>query len=207
MTPRYDISGEIGMGPNTSAEVGRFLNANPGPVDIFVNSYGGFAHEGAGIFAALDRHGAATAIVQGMAASAASLLMLGARRVLIHDGTVVMIHDPQAFVAGNSAAIRDAANTLDKIGGIYARLYSRATGHPQKRIEAWMRAETWMTAEEAVALNFADEIAKDDGAQPCAVAAYDYRKFRAAPPELVRLTLQNGWANASPETETNEAKQ
>lgn len=200
MNPRFDLTGGIGEDNATGAAVGAFLDANPGPVDIFVNSYGGIAHEGAAIFAALERHGNATAYVQGVAASAASLAMLGARKVLIHDAAVVMIHEPGAMAFGTAATMRKAADTLDKLSGIYAKTYARATGHPVKRLAAWMAAETWLTAEEAVALHFADAIGGADAGEPVAVAAFDYRKFKAAPMHLVQMALKNGWATVSPKS-------
>ena len=206
MNPRFDISGEIGYDLATGAEVGKFCDMNPGPVDIVINSFGGIATEGAAIFAALERHGQATAIVQGVAASAASLAMLGARQVLIHHAALVMVHDPAGMAMGGAEDMRGAAAVLDKIGALYARIYSRATGNPLERILSWMRDETWMTADEAVALNFADAIVGDDTAKPVMVAAYDYRKFRAPPDHLVKMALQNGWATVSPKSSEMEKK-
>ncbi len=197
MIPRFDISGEIGLDNATGAAVGAFCDANPGPIDIFINSFGGIATEGAAIFAALERHGKATAHVQGVAASAASLSMLGARSVLIHDAALVMIHDPAAFAFGSAGAMRQMADTLDKMSGVYAAIYSRATGNPVARVAQWMRDETWLTAQEAVALNFADDLAPAGNQDPAPVAAFDYRRFKAAPAHLVQLALKNGWATAS----------
>lgn len=203
MIPRFDLSGEITTG--AGAAVGQFCTQNPGPVDIVINSFGGIATEGAAIFAALERHGQVTAIVQGVAASAASLAMLGARHVMIHDAALVMIHDPAAMAFGGAQDMRAMADTLDKMTGVYAGIYSRATGNPLARVLSWMRDETWLTASEAVALNFADQVIGGELAQPYAVAAFDYRKFRAAPDHLLAMVLQNGWATVSPKSlmETN----
>lgn len=195
--PRFDIAGEIGLDNATGAAVGRFLDANPGPVDIFINSFGGVATEGAAIMAALERHGQATAHVQGVAASAASLAMLGAKRVVMHSAATIMIHEPGTMAFGTAGDMRAAADVLDKLTAIYASAYARATGNPEARIAAWMAEETWLTADEAVALNFADEIAADPEG-PVAIAAFDYRKFKAAPAHLVQMALKNGWATVSP---------
>lgn len=191
--PRFDINGEIGAENVTGAALGRFCDENPGPIEIFINSYGGIASEGAQMFAALERHGLATVIVQGVAASAASLAMLGARKVLISDAALVMLHEPGAMAFGTSGDLRAMASTLEKMTGVYAAIYSRATGNPLSWVEGWMRDETWLTAREAVALNFADGIASAELAPAVAVAAFDYRKFKAAPDELVALSLKNGW--------------
>lgn len=204
MNPRFDLSGEIGADAATGAAVGQFCDQNPGPIDIFINSFGGIASEGAAIFAALERHGRATAIVHGVAASAASLAMLGARQVLVHDAALVMIHDPAGMAMGGAQDLRAAAATLEKMTAVYAAIYSRATGNPVQRVLSWMREETWLTAVEAVALNFADAVIGGDSAQQPPVAAFDYRKFRAAPDHLVAMALQNGWATASPKTHVME---
>ena len=204
MTPRFDLSGEIGADQATGVAVGQFCDQNPGPIDIVINSFGGVASEGAAIFAALERHGQATAIVQGVAASAASLAMLGARRVLVHDAALIMIHDPAAMAFGGAQDMRAAANVLDKLSGVYAAIYSRATGNTVERVKSWMADETWLTAHEAVALHFADDVIGPDSGldsgQTVPVAAFDYRKFRAAPDHLVVMVLQNGWAAVSPKT-------
>ena len=204
MNPRFDLSGEIGADTATGAAVGQFCDQNPGPIDIFINSFGGIASEGAAIFAALERHGRATAIVHGVAASAPSLAMLGGRQVLVHDAALVMIHDPAGMAMGGAQDLRAAAATLEKMTAVYAAIYSRATGNPVQRVLSWMREETWLTAVEAVALNFADAVIGADSAQQPPVAAFDYRKFRAAPDHLVAMALQNGWATASPKTHVME---
>ncbi|MDO8984257.1 head maturation protease, ClpP-related [Cypionkella sp.] len=199
MNPRFDLTGEIGIDAATGASIGAFCDANPGPIDVFINSFGGIATEGAAIFAALERHGNATALVQGVAASAASLAMLGAKQVLIADSALVMIHEPGALAFGTSVDMRAMAATLEKMTAVYAAIYSRATGNPVARVAAWMAEETWLTAEEAVALNFADAIAPAGKDVAVIAAAFDYRKFKAAPPHLVAQALKNGWATVSPE--------
>lgn len=204
--PRFDITGEIGVGEATGAAVGRFCDANPGPVDIFINSFGGVAMEGAAIFAALERHGQATALVQGVAASAASLAMLGAQHIMVHDAAVIMIHEPGAVAFGNADSMRATAAMLEKLTHIYAETYSRATGNPVTRVLAWMKEETWLTAGEAVALNFADEVSGNTPAEAVPVAAFDYAKFKAAPAHLVQMALKNGWATVSPKPQKMETK-
>ena len=206
MTPRFDISGAIGEGDATSAALGRFLDANPGAVEVVFNSFGGIASEGAGLFAELERHGGATAIVQGIAASAASLAMLGARRVRVHDAALVMLHEPAALTMGTADDMQATADSLDKIGAVYAGIYARATGNPVARIAAWMAEETWLDATECVALGFADEVLSGSTEPAVPVAAFDYRKFRSAPAALVQMALANGWATELPISKTEFSK-
>jgi len=202
MTPRLEITGLIGEDNATTAFVGAFLDQNPGPVLVNINSPGGLATEGAAIMAALQRHGQVTVQVDGLAASAASLAMIGGRRIILHPAALVMIHEPSALVFGPADAMRQTADALDKISGVYADAYARATGNPVARVAGWMKVETWMTAEEAVALNFGDEIGGDTA--PVMVARFDYTRFMAAPAQLVRAAHLNGWATASPVSSDEE---
>ncbi|MBL3611034.1 head maturation protease, ClpP-related [Rhodovulum sulfidophilum] len=195
MTETIHIYGPIGEGENTPPRIGAFLDDNAGvPVVIAVNSYGGIASDGAAILAQLDRHGQVRVEVLGVAASAASLLVMGAAEIAMHRAAHLMIHEPSNLAWGTADDLRREAGMLDKISETYAQAYARATGHPVERIRAWMAAETWMTADEALALNFCDSLFGDEEAfQSEPVAAFDYTRFKAAPPELVRLAARNGW--------------
>ena len=61
----------------------------------------------------------------------------------------------------------------------------------------WMRTETWLSAEEALALNFCDRIEGGESTPP--IARFDFTRFQSAPEFLVRMARENGWATASPE--------
>ena len=102
------------------------------------------------------------------------------------------------------AYVRSALRRVDKMSETYAAAYARHTGHPVVRIAAWMAAETWLTAEEAVVVHFTDRI--EAAKEPQAVAAHDYTKFRQPPEPLVRLALKNGWASASPDGNSKETE-
>ncbi len=116
----------------------------------------------------------------------------------MHPTAHLMIHNPSAFAMGEASELRDQADILDKLTDTYARAYASATGNSVARVRSWMDAETWMTAEEALALHFCDEVLEPEGRQPVACAAFDYTKFRAAPDGLVRMAHENGWAAVPP---------
>jgi ATP-dependent Clp protease, protease subunit len=202
MAPRFDISGDIGKGTARADLLAQFLNDNPGPVEILLNSPGGLASEGAAMMAALERHGKATVRIEGVALSAASLAAMGARKVLMHDAALMMIHEPRAETFGTADALRADAAALDKMNHTYAKGYARATGQPLARIEAWMAAETWLEADEAVELGFADEVY--GGSAAAAIAAFDYQRFRNTPAKLNALALSMGWGT-QPKTEKHNA--
>lgn len=193
MAARFELNGDIETG--AASRLGGFLAANPGAVTLHINSPGGDALEGAALMAEIERHGAVTVRVQGIAASAATLPMIAAKNVFLHSAAMIMIHEPSTFAGGTADQLRDTASLLDKMSATYAEAYSRHTGHPVSRIAAWMKSETWLTAEEAVELRFADKIEETRAAQM--VAAFDYTKFRQPPGGLVRLAKQHGWATGS----------
>lgn len=190
---RFELDGEINAGD--ASRFAEFAAKAPDALDLYINSPGGDAAEGAALMAIVERHGSVTARVQGIAASAATLPMVAARQVIIHQSAMVMIHEPSAWGGGTADELRRTAATLDKMSETYGQAYARHTGQPLARVLAWMKAETWLTAEEAVELNFADELEKDG--QSNAVAAFDYSKFRKPPERLLTLAKQYGWATGS----------
>lgn len=186
MAAELILEGYVGEDAFTQTGVGDFLAAHLGqPVTLLVNSPGGCAFTGAGVMASIERHGKVTAQVYGLAASAASLAIMGAARIVMHNAAHLMIHDPASLSIGAAETHRKAAETLEKVAATYARAYARATGHPIERITEWMKVETWLTAEEAVALHFADEIAGGE-VRACAMpSGFDLNAFKHTP-EAVR---------------------
>jgi ATP-dependent Clp protease, protease subunit len=193
----FSLSGFIGEDGATPDDLARYLDANSTEAIITVNSAGGSAFDGAAMLAHLHAHGNATCRVVGVAASAASLVVMGANRIIMHPSAHIMIHNPATVVFGDAEALTHEADVMDKLARTYARAYASATGHPVERVSAWMDAETWLTADEALALHFCDEI-EGEGTRGKAVAAFDYGRFRAAPQALVRLANKNGWASGLP---------
>jgi ATP-dependent Clp protease, protease subunit len=191
MAARFDMTGEIGKGNCTAAAFRAFAANNPGPITVTINSSGGAAFEGSALLAEFERHGNVTTIGQGIVASAASLALMGGKEIVLHTDAAFMIHDPAASVFGTAEDHRGAAQTLDKLSDIYAKAYARASGNPIAKIKAWMAAETWLTASEALSLRFCDRIEGGDNAP---VAQFDFTRFQHAPEHLVALARANGWA-------------
>ncbi|MEO0681109.1 MAG: head maturation protease, ClpP-related [Pseudomonadota bacterium] len=172
-----------------------YLSENAGePVRLIVNSGGGFAHEGAAMAASIRRHGQVVAEVRGIAASAASLLVVAAQTVEMDRAAVMMIHEPAGFTMGPADAHRKTAEDLDRLSAVYAADYAAASGQSAARVAAWMKDETWFSADDAVALGFADRVSEGPAPEP--VARFDYTQFRRAPAELVTLARAKGWATA-----------
>jgi len=197
MSATMNLFGYVGEAGCSVAAVAQFLSENPQSATVLVNSPGGVATDGAAICALFERHGNVTAYIAGLAASAASLMIMGAQTIVMHRASHLMIHDPSAMVFGRSHELRDAADTLDKLAGTYAEIYARSSGNPAALVAQWMDDETWLTAHEAEALNFCDSV-DDESERSKPVAAFDYARFKAAPQQLLQAAKDNGWGTASP---------
>lgn len=124
---------------------------------VRVDSPGGDIFDGIAIMNALKNHPAkVTAYVDGLAASAASIITTGADEVIMSEGSQMMIHDAWSWVEGHAKTIRKQADLLDKISNDMAEIYARKAGTPTEEWREAMQEETWFTAKEAVAVGLAD---------------------------------------------------
>jgi ATP-dependent Clp protease protease subunit len=158
---------------------------------VLINSGGGYATEGAAIYAMLGRRsGQTNIVVDGIAASAASLIAMAGDTITMSAGSVMMIHDPAGMTFGNSADHAKTIEGLEALATSYARVYAARSGKTIDEARDIMKAERWFGPDEAVAEGFADEIGE---AKAKAVAAFDYRLYTAAPNRLVALSKSKKW--------------
>lgn len=159
---------------------------------VAINSGGGYATDGAAIHALLARRaGTTNVIIDGVAASAASLIAMAGETVSMSAGSIMMIHDPAGISFGTSADHQKAVEALEALATAYARVYAAKSGKTADECREIMKAESWMTPEQAIAEGFAD--AANDNAAP-AVAAFDYRAYAHAPDQLRAVASANGWS-------------
>ncbi|MBV6650483.1 MAG: Clp protease ClpP [Hoeflea sp.] len=159
---------------------------------VVINSGGGYATDGAAIHALLSRRaGDTNVLVDGIAASAASLIAMAGDTVTMSSGAIMMIHDPAGISFGTSADHQKAVEALEALATAYARVYAAKSGKTADECREVMKAETWLTPEQAIAEGFAD--AANDNAAP-AVAAFDYRAYAHAPDQLRAVASANGWS-------------
>lgn len=126
---------------------------------VLLNSPGGDVTQGLAIYHALATHPATVTIeITGVAASMASAIAMAGDTVRIAENGHVMLHDPFMLSGGDAAELRKAAEMLDRFGTTLAGIYAGKTGIPEAQIRDMMIAETWFTAEEALAQGFVDEI-------------------------------------------------
>ena len=147
-------------------------------IQLRINSPGGNAWDGVAIMNTLRRHRARVEVtVDGIAASAASLIAMAGDHITMSRSAQMMIHDGSAMAWGNAATMRETADLLDKLSDSYADAYAKRAGGSRSAWRDVMRAETWYTAEEAVLAGLADEW---DGSADSAAAAFDLSRFTYA---------------------------
>lgn len=174
----YDEVGLWGVDATAFYAALREGRSNTKEVVLHINSPGGSVADGTAIYNMLKADPRpVTVIVDGVAASIASVVAMAGDTIQMPGNTFMMIHDPGVIMAGNFADFRHAADTLDKMGEAMALTYAERTGLDLEEIRAMMLAETWMGAAEAVSLGFADEVM---GVVKAAVK-FDLSNFTAAP--------------------------
>jgi ATP-dependent protease ClpP protease subunit len=155
-----DLFGD-GEGFRASAVVRALSDYGNGPLTIRINSYGGEVFEGVAIYNALCQHeGEITIYIDGVAASAASLIAMAGDTVYMRPGAQMMIHNPHGGTIGDSSDHATAAAMLEKIEEQAAAIYAEATGMDADEIRSLMEAETWLPADEAVGFGFATALAE-----------------------------------------------
>lgn len=166
-------------------------------IDVHINSAGGIASEGAAIHALLSaRSGTTNVVVEGIAASAASLIAMAGATVTMSAGAVMMIHDPAGMTWGTSDDHAKTIEGLEALATAYARVYAGKSGKTSDECRQIMKDERWFTPEQAVEEGFADATTE---VKALAVAAFDYRMFAHAPKRLTALASKKNWS--LPETD------
>lgn len=154
----YDAIGPWGVEAAPFVQAVRGLGAKR--IELRVNSPGGDVFDARAMKNALeDFDGEIVAHIDGLAASAASYLMLAADEIVMGEGAFVMIHKAWGLTIGNADEHRAQAALLDKVDDTLVADYVARTGKGADDIRAKMAAETWFTAEEAVAFGLADRVA------------------------------------------------
>ena len=138
-----------------------------GTIHLRVNSPGGSVFAARAIEQALREHPAhIVAHIDGYAASAASFLVMAADDIIMAPGAMIMIHKAWTIAWGNADDLVAEAALLEKIDGTLVDTYARRTGDKASadQIRDWLAAETWFTADDALAAGLVDRIADANGA-------------------------------------------
>lgn len=159
--PEITIFDEIGLGNLTSQAFNESLKALGDAKDILVriNSPGGDVNDGIGIYTALKTCPAKiTCRVEGIAASAASLIAMAADTIEMSSGTFMLVHEPHMMTTGTSDDLEAAAADLERLTESFVSIYAERSGMAAEAVLALMKEDRLMSAEEAVNLGFADTV-------------------------------------------------
>jgi ATP-dependent Clp protease, protease subunit len=158
---------EIGYWGVTAKDFAGVLAGITSPsITVRINSPGGDVFDGLAMYNSLKSHPAAiNTVVEGLAASAASFIMLAGDTVTMAENSLVMIHKAWAMGIGNADDMTSLAGVLGKIDGQIAGMYSAKNGKSAEDNLAAMAAETWMTSAEAKEFGLVDSIVGDEIAE------------------------------------------
>lgn len=164
-------------------------------LDIYLSSDGGNVTDGLAIYSQIERYpGDVTVHVDGRAVSIASVIALAGARLVMPRASLLMIHSPWAPVVGNAAELRKRAADLEVMSATMRGIYCDASGLPPERVQQIMDEETWLTADEAKALGFADEVTgpAPRSAAPARSALLD--SYRNTPATLRQIRAESALA-------------
>ena len=140
------------------------LQKHSGDVTVFINSPGGDVFAASQIYTMLRNHpGKVTVKIDGIAASAASVVAMAGEETLISPTGMLMCHNPMTCAMGNKADMEKAIALLDEVKESIMNAYEIKTGLNRTKISHLMDAESWFNAKKAVELGFADEVLFDKG--------------------------------------------
>ncbi len=167
-------------------------------IALRINSPGGDAFEGAAIYNLLRSQGKPVAVfVDGVAASAASIIAMAGDTITMGVNALMMIHNAWCDCRGDSTEMRKTADILDKVSRAISETYVHRTGKSAAKIKALMDAETWMSAEDCLRDGFATAIAEKNDEQGVAAMAMA-RSFKLLDRyEKTPKTLSPGSSNLS----------
>ncbi|MFK7669867.1 head maturation protease, ClpP-related [Pseudomonas lundensis] len=184
------VYGEIGTWGITANQFVRDLAAmddGVSPIVVAFNSIGGDLFDGLAIHNALSRLGErCTGRVDALAASAASVAVCGAHKVVIASNAMLMIHNPWTYAAGDAEDLRKVATALDQaLEVIIAAYKAKSPNIDEVELRRLVNAETWLTASEAVALGLADEVGEGVTVKACLGQGGALQRYQHAPQSLL----------------------
>ena len=151
------------------------LFAGKGPVTVWLNSPGGDCIAASQIYTMLmDYKDDVTVKIDGIAASAASVIAMAGTKVLMAPTALMMIHNPMTGAYGNHTDMEKAIEMLDEVKESILNAYEIKTSLSRAKLSHLMDSETWMNANKAIELGFADDILKDSKKDAADIPAYAF---------------------------------
>lgn len=153
------------------------LVSGSGPITVWINSPGGDCVAAAQIYNMLmDYPADVTVRIDGIAASAASVIAMAGTKVQMSPVSVMMIHNPLTVAMGDSDEMRRAIQLLDEVKESIINAYEIKTGLSRARLSHLMDGETWMNAKKALELGFCDEILYQPEAEPAPEDSFTFSR-------------------------------
>ena len=150
------------------------LMAGSGPVTVWLNSPGGDCLAASRIYSMLmDYKGDITVKIDGIAASAASVIAMAGTKVLMAPTALMMIHNPATGAFGDHKDMEEVIAMLDEVKESIINAYELRTSLPRKQLSKMMDETTWMNARKAMELGFADGLLQDEKS-PADTEAYSF---------------------------------
>lgn len=157
------------------------LFSGKGPITIWINSPGGDCIAASQIYAMLmDYPDEVTVKIDGIAASAASVIAMAGTKVLMAPTALMMIHNPATITMGDHEDMKRAIEMLNEVKESIINAYEIKTGVSRIKLSHLMDAETWMNANKAIELGFADEVLKDEKLSDTTISAYAFSRKAVA---------------------------
>ncbi|MED4124146.1 Clp protease ClpP [Halalkalibacterium halodurans] len=183
------IYGAIGsywfMDSTSASDIKNVLKDNESKeIVIHLNSGGGDAFDGIAIYNQLKNHDAKIIVhIDGFAASAASIIAMAADELIMHTGTMMMIHEASTVAWGTKKEVRSALNALEGLDKSLVDIYMTRFKGERSEMETFIENETWFTVDEAVAVGLADKAADpdEDRAEPEAFKNSVLARFQKQP--------------------------
>ncbi|MWA16889.1 head maturation protease, ClpP-related [Burkholderia pseudomallei] len=173
--------------------------ADASSITVAINSMGGDVFDAFAIYNALRRHaGKVKGRVDGIAASAASLVLMACDEIEMPENALLMIHHPHTVAAGESKDLRRVAELLDNASAGILAAYAQRSGLSEDDLRAMMDAETWLTAAQAKEKGFCDVIEAPVKLAASAGAAPLLARFSAVPEQVRALLDAAGESDAEP---------
>jgi len=162
-----EISDETWYGDEVTPKIFKDeLNSCTGDITVWINSPGGDVFSAAQIYNMLmDYQGNVKVKIDGLAASAASVIAMAGTEVLMSPVAMMMIHNPMTVAIGDSSEMQKASEMLAEVKESIMNAYEIKTGLSRSKLSHLMDAESWFNAKKAVELGFADKILFDGEAE------------------------------------------
>jgi ATP-dependent Clp protease protease subunit len=174
------LNGVIGDDARSEEVISALASLSGKRVKVYINSVGGSVSDGIEIYSALTRHRAGVdTVVNSLAASIASVVMLAGQNRTIGADALLMIHNPWTIAAGDSSRMRKNADVLDKHGDTMVAIYARTMKASVAEIKAMMAQETWLNADEALELGLATIVERSESKVAARSDAWHYRAVAA----------------------------